>query len=52
MPFTVARQNANIENQILRFKRTKVPSSFNEESVGWNLDKRMIKYITSARLID
>ena len=43
MPFTVAWQNATIENQVLRFiNSNKVPSIFNEESVRWNLDKQML----------
>ena len=31
------------------YKLTKVPSIFNQESVGWNLNKRMFKSITRAR---
>ena len=43
MPVTVAWQNATIENQVLKFiNLTKVPSIFNEESVGWNLNKRIL----------
>ena len=41
MPFTVAWQNATIENQVLRYISL-VPSTFNEESVGWNLNKQML----------
>ena len=44
MPFTtVARQNATIENQVLWFiNLLKVPSTFKEEHVGQNLNKRML----------
>ena len=43
MLFTVAWQNTTIENQVLRFMSlTKRPFIFNEESVGWNLNKRML----------
>ena len=30
------------------YKLTKVPSSFNEESVVWNLNKRMLVRLTPA----
>ena len=41
MPFTVAWQNATIEGSKYT-KLTKVTSIFNEESVGWNLNKGML----------
>ena len=43
MPFTVAWQNTTTKNQVSVFINfTKVPSIFNTESVGWNLNKQML----------
>ena len=42
MLFTVTSPKATTKNTVEIYKLTKLRSIFNQESVGWNLDKRIL----------